>query len=837
MGKKKKKDAVKTAKDGSEKKKKTRTIKSSPAKSIKRTPSSRKKSSSTKKEVDRTADAPSAEVEKAEELAEDLKKKKRTSDGSRERGDKRKSPSERRATDPSRQRRSTSPRSHGREDPRHKHEDDPPPDHHQRRNEHSHRRHHDQQQQQQEHLRHHHYSGARRSLSRSPPPADSVKRRSHKTVPGRDKKTNEYDPEEILRKSTSKADRSSRQPLDEYDPEKMLKKSLVSSKVCIPERPRKQSRCSEGNKKLVLRAVADAGRSIAEKQMEDRARNEELEAIHTKRAQLSRALREGKLNQDKIEEINRKIASKDRRKIEGPQRKSREDRVEQRKHDSGANEDKKLDRGASNQSGRKRRLKEDELIPEKLHSTDLRHRLGVRKSQQEPSKDVDEKVEDPKSSGLKVQVKSGLKIRIRNDRTQNQEVEDERSLWQPPSKDRSEEPLDKVKQHRSTKSRGVEELSEEKKKKKRKRQKQRGAHVKDEDDLEQMRRRALESMKSHQSLQEKTKDQHPEPSSDHRGREGSPDQKKILVPLNDDSSDDDTDVETGAAEKDTPDESASSSSSNSTGDETSSELSLSEEEDCKNAPRFIVTLNGVNKDYFKKRRKQPETEMSSLSEPSNFDTTFAETSYLTAKNIKEQTEQQAEKPTAPVMGQMRKGQVQKPPTVKKPEAKVAPLRPPAAAPATAATTTTTSKMPAATTKSEEKKVGAASNPRSANSTSSSSRSSEKRSEEGKEAANKPKRTRITAPEPDHRVVGDGEGGGKLFSSMSQHVNSSSVCRYWPNCSRGSSCFYFHPQKSQPHHFSSRKSGFHSAASSSHRQQQQQSSSVDKFRWTSASVRP
>ena len=55
----------------------------------------------------------------------------------------------------------------------------------------------------------------------------------------------------------------------EYDPEQMLKKSLMASTVKIPDRPSKRS-SNEANKKLVLKAVEDADKSIKRRKTEDK---------------------------------------------------------------------------------------------------------------------------------------------------------------------------------------------------------------------------------------------------------------------------------------------------------------------------------------------------------------------------------------------------------------------------------------------------------------------------------------------------------------------------------------------------------------------------------------
>ena len=71
---------------------------------------------------------------------------------------------------------------------------------------------------------------------------------------------------------------------EEYDPEKMFKSAVLSSQVHVP--PRKISLKSEessGKKKILLKAVEDADRSITQRRAEKRQKTTELEEIHAKR--------------------------------------------------------------------------------------------------------------------------------------------------------------------------------------------------------------------------------------------------------------------------------------------------------------------------------------------------------------------------------------------------------------------------------------------------------------------------------------------------------------------------------------------------------------------------
>ena len=123
----------------------------------------------------------------------------------------------------------------------------------------------------------------------------------------------------------------------EYDPEQMLKKSLVASQVKVPERESKGR--VKASKNLVLKAVAEADRSI---KTNKRPEKDELDAVHAKRMQLSRALKEGTLSEDKIKEINKKVGKEEkRREKELPKKRSSDDRDRGRRRDSPPNIERK----------------------------------------------------------------------------------------------------------------------------------------------------------------------------------------------------------------------------------------------------------------------------------------------------------------------------------------------------------------------------------------------------------------------------------------------------------------------------------------------------------------
>ena len=229
----------------------------------------------------------------------------------------------------------------------------------------------------------------------------------------------------------------------DYDPEAMLKKSLASQ-IKVPERKRKPM---EANKKLVLQAVAEADRSIIRRQREDRQRDEELEAIHAKRMQLSKAMRAGKLDEDKINEINANLEKKrDRKDSSRRDRDSDRDRQRNDRERNARDKDRDRDRSRSErvkdreieetrrvrkrpvmgkmraddeEATMKKRPKVQEVKspsksrkppepePESYEEDDLRHQLGKRKKSSSGAKEKEtlsprKKVDAIRNSGLKI---------------------------------------------------------------------------------------------------------------------------------------------------------------------------------------------------------------------------------------------------------------------------------------------------------------------------------------------------------------------------------------------------------------------------------------------------
>ena len=678
----------------------------------------------------------------------------------------------------------------------------------------------------------------------------------------------------------------------EYDPEKMLKKAMLSSQVKVTDRPSR--RPVEANKNLVLKAVADADRSIIKKQREERKRDEELEAIHAKRRQLSNALKTGQLDEEKLSEINRATDKKRKsREVGGSSgggglllkipMKMRADKYEEEKDRERLRRARELERKEETRKIRKKPMPDD--LDLDLENTDLRHQLGRRRKKkligeeggEEVGKEKEDKVEtfdvnDLRTSGLKVRVKNDLrkgedekrvdrrdkeedrkqvrkkedksnktrrdedikrheqkrrkkkKVRSENEDTDVDDYERDRSQRRRPDSD-DDHDRDRSKKHQGKKrdrsGEGKRQISKK------------TAHVekKSHEDLklEEMRQRALDSMNRSQK-NGRSQQQQPHHKSLQQHRPSSiQSQKKIIIPLNQESSDDATDVDDEAADKETVDGSDDSSEEEESSEGSSDEEDSSDEESGDEisegeskkkrakAPTFIVTLGGLNpKSYFQMNQSQKKEagKTGSIVDKGKMGYGKSDPNAEPAVpivNIKQEpkdkpvkSQQQkappasssgSTKPIAPVVGRTRAGALGEAgmgPKIatKKPEAKVAPI----------------------------KKV----NDSSVNNNASSDKDNDK-----------PKRKRITAPEPEvaQSKVNILSSSSKLVSSIPPTLKpssgSSDICKFWPNCTRGSSCFFYHPKKSSPVMASVPKSSFHSSSPGS-------AGSRDKFRWTSAS---
>ncbi|TRY78838.1 hypothetical protein TCAL_06758 [Tigriopus californicus] len=463
----------------------------------------------------------------------------------------------------------------------------------------------------------------------------------------------------------------------EYDPEQILKRALVASKVQVPRPP---PPAVSASKNLVLKAVADADRSLKRRRMDERDRD--LKAVHEKRALLSQARREGNLDDRALKAITRERSplpvKAPRKPASSPERRSRSSKIHRESRsrkrvnspprikgmraDEEEEKRQKLQKAAAVQPPSPPRPSPPPRAAP-LGDLDLRYHLGQRKLG---------------TSLNKLARQSGLTIKVRNDL------------------------------HRQNVGRDQEPREQDKE---------------DDSNLESMRQKALESMKK-RALR----------------RSPSHDDKKIIIPLNEDSSDDDTDCDASAAEKETVDGSTSSS------DSRGPNLAVKKQSAPSKDPQFIVTLQGIDKKYFKKAKIEPP-----ISPP-------------------------ATKPVSPT------DQPHQPKLValsaKKPEAKVAP-----------------------SIRSETK----------------------------------PLRKRITAPEPDPVVLPVPSAPliqPRLpivaFAPKMAASPDRPVCKFWPRCTRGEACFFFHP-KSNPAstHFSA---PIHKPAMS-------RIPSKEKLTWTSASAKP
>lgn len=401
------------------------------------------------------------------------------------------------------------------------------------------------------------------------------------------------------------------------------------------------------NKNLVLKAVADADRSLKRRRIDERDRD--LKAVHEKRALLSQARRAGNLDDQTLKAITRDRSPSpmkpeqspriSRKPVTSPVRRSRSSKISRESRLS-RKRDKTLPRikgMRADEEEEKQQVKTKKPpIPSQssppqrstqLGDLDLRYHLGQRKL----------------GTSLNTLARqSGLTIKVRNDLVQTT----------------SQDP----------------KLSEQ-----------------DEDDpnIETMRQKALESMRKG-TLR----------------RSASQDEKKIIIPLNEESGEDDTDCDESAADKETVDGSSSSSDSVPPKLDPSKRPPASAKD-----PQFIVTLQGIDKKYFKKAKNQ-----SAIPPPP----------LIVSKSVDQS------KTTVALS--------------KKPEAKVAP-----------------------SVRSETK----------------------------------PLRKRITAPEPDPVALPSLPlTSVPAIAFAPKTAVDRPICKYWPRCSRGDSCFFFHPKSNPSTNFAS-----------------------------------
>ncbi len=241
----------------------------------------------------------------------------------------------------------------------------------------------------------------------------------------------------------------------------------VASTVKVPTKRdtgRSSARAPHGSssKNLVLKAVAEADRSIASRQEEDRRRSDELEAIHAKRRKLSEAMKQGNLDERKIQEINRGLERKEEEEREREDRRRiKRDKAVSRKGRGGREEEVKTKRAKRTSSStyespskkktsemeekeatkpspsRAEKKKAGPAAPmESLDLGDLRHRLGARRRDRElllarPGKEagggggrpllVEQR---PKFSNLTVQISNTPSFRLRRQKEEGGDEEE-----------------------------------------------------------------------------------------------------------------------------------------------------------------------------------------------------------------------------------------------------------------------------------------------------------------------------------------------------------------------------------------------------------------------------
>jgi len=214
----------------------------------------------------------------------------------------------------------------------------------------------------------------------------------------------------------------------DYDPQKLLKTAIVA---VSRERKRDEDKRSEAPARK---------RASGERHMSMDKDSAELDAVFAKRARLSKAMKEGRLDERKIEEINRSlhrgsgVGNKISRKEDEPRGRQRPERTPARKKSASSSREERPSK--RNREAEKRPLKVQSLSPvaskakpplppEKLAKADLRHSLGTRKAkvqliQRRDDKHNDEEEEEllkeakammanPKASGITIQIANRAK--------------------------------------------------------------------------------------------------------------------------------------------------------------------------------------------------------------------------------------------------------------------------------------------------------------------------------------------------------------------------------------------------------------------------------------------
>ena len=541
----------------------------------------------------------------------------------------------------------------------------------------------------------------RRTRSRSRSPRRSLHYRSHSRSPvrhrpdrspprprGRKEEARNHRRQSPKRKLSSSVGAVISHDSDgEYNPEQILKNAVVASKVAVIPRPTRRER--DANKSLILKAAADANRSVTQQ------RSKDLDDIHEKRRKLTEAKKRGELTSAKLVEIN----------------------GEKRRQDAS-------DRRKESLSERRRKDASDlEFIREK------RQRLSGAKRTGEPELEKEELKSTDK--GKRVQESEGRRKRKRSPSIEKVSSEEVRRV-----REVSEEKLPDLRQRLMEKrrARGREKvLSPDKKRA--------------EDDLQEMRRDAIESMKrKQQSKKAQHQDPQRQPTNEDRikAKQNQIEAlKKVIHEIKDDTDDSDVDSSSSSSE----DSSSSDSSDDAVSEDGMSKIihSVATKKDDKKVsggkePNFIVTLDGIDgRSYFKKEDSEVGKGGLKLKKQDTPQTVYIKTNKTPPPQVSTELKKIEPRQSVKTLEERRESINRS--ASEKPKALVAPLR-----------------------------------------SSVSMRHDEK--------GDKPQRKRISAPErsPEPKAH---------YPSSSIHQKpavTGSVCRYWPNCSRGSSCNYYHPSK-------------------------------------------
>ena len=558
-----------------------------------------------------------------------------------------------------------------------------------------------------------------RSRSRSPRPSTS-RRREHTPDPqnrrkeperARRRRTDEgYDPEADRRwrrhDDGHDPERIRREPAA-YDPEKLLKGAVRASEVKVAGKSG-----SGASGKLVLKAVKDADRSIARKRIrtkDDGDEADDLESVRRKRAELSKAMKAGKLDTKKIEQINKDLAGKKKekeREKEKEKEKKKKRKSDEKKRKSSPVTKKKAKRSRSlttmheedeerllNAAAVEAAVASAASASSSLHKSDLRHKLGSIKQERSL------RLEELKKSGLRVEIPNNPNVTkaVHEDKGEEKVKSPPKRLKRkiktpsppppqpptPPPATRTTRTTARAPSRLSTPTLSFSsgESSD-------------SGDDDDDRDLEEMRRRALESMN----------------------------RKKIIIPLDRRESE-------SEEEENNPDEKT----------------------------KFIVTLDGIDKSYFK---HHPKAESSSSPSTTNAKSVEKPKQSLSSTNPDKKSVSGVKSAAA---------------TITKPHAKVAPLPP---------SPSTFKRKPITAPDSSPPKS---------------------------------KAKMVSTKKP---AAGSGPAT-KFVNPPSFTTSSREKCRYWPNCTRGKKCFYFHPD-SPSQTSSSSPSG---------------SLNGNQFKWTSASIKP